>query len=101
MPVPSTGRYHAKWWPLAETTALEQMELAQGYSQVIERMAQPGVEQVVDVPKFIKFYVPDLPTHAVIDEVEMLDEELTSVADDDEDGVMVNVLRGNGYHAHH
>ena len=100
MPVPSTGRYHAKWWPLAETTALEQMELAQGYSQVIERMAQPGVEQVVAVPKFIKFYVPDLPTHAVIDEVEMLDEELTSVADDDEDGVMVNVLRGNGYHAH-
>jgi hypothetical protein len=99
LPAPSTGRYHAKWWPLAETTALEQMELAQGYSQVIERMAQPGIEQVVDVPKFVKFYVPDLPSDAVIDEAELLDEELGKTDDDDTESVTANML-WNVTHAH-
>ena len=105
LPSPSTGRYHAKWWPLAETTALEQMELAQGFSQVVERMSQPGVEQVVDVPKFIKFYVPDLPSDAVIDEVAMLDEELAQDDASDTDTpigeTVANSLWSNRTHALH
>lgn len=100
LPPPAMGQYHAKWWPLAETTALEQMELAQGYSQVVERMAQPGVEMVVDVPKFLKTFVPDLPTDAIIDESAMLTDEL-SMVDDGGDNVTTNLLWSNGAYANH
>jgi hypothetical protein len=99
LPAPSTGRYHAKWWPLAETTAIEQMTLAQGYSQVIERMAQPGIEQVINVPKFIKSYVPDLPSDAIVDEAELLDKELGGTDDDTPESVTANML-WNVAHAH-
>jgi hypothetical protein len=55
-------------------------------------MAQPGIEQVVDVPKFVKFYVPDLPSDAIIDEVELLDEELGETDDDEPESVTANML---------
>jgi hypothetical protein len=47
---------------------------------------------VVDVPKFVKFYVPDLPSDAIIDEVELLDEELGKTDDDDTESVTANML---------
>lgn len=100
LPAPQTGKYHAKWWPLAESTALEQMELAQGYSQVIERMAQPGIEQIVDVSIFLKTFVPDLPTDAIINEVAMLTDELMPV-DDGPDTMTTNALWSNGTYANH
>jgi hypothetical protein len=62
-------------------------------------MAQPGIEQVVDVPKFVKFYVPDLPSDAIIDEVELLDEELGDSDDDETESVTANML-WNVAHAH-
>jgi hypothetical protein len=47
---------------------------------------------VVDVPKFVKFYVPDLPSDAIIDEVELLDEELGETDDDEPESVTANML---------
>lgn len=99
LPAPSADEYHAKWWPLAESTELEKMELAQGYSQVVERMAQPGIEQIVDVSTFLKTFVPDLPTDAIVDEVALLTDELTTV-DDAPDAVTANTLWSNGAYAH-
>ena len=96
LPAPTTGRYHAKWWPLAETAELEQVEIAQGYSQVVERMAQPGVEQVVNVATFLKTFVPSLPTDAIVDEVAMLTDEL--MPPDGED--MATNVWSNGAYAH-
>lgn len=98
LPAPTTGQYHAKWWPLAENTALENADIANTYSQVVERMAQPGIEQIVDVSKFLKNFVPEMPSDVVIDEPAMLADELTPV--DDGPGLMTtNVLWSNGAYA--
>ena len=74
------------------------MELAQGYSQVVERMAQPGIEQIVDVSTFLKTFVPNLPTNAIVDEVALLTDELATV-DDAPDAMTANTLWSNGAYA--
>ena len=85
LPKPTTGHYTVKWYPLFESEPSEDMEIARGYAEVIATMTQPGIDQVVDVATFLRTFITDLPTDAVINEPALLSDEQNEREQDNQD----------------
>lgn len=87
LPPPTTGIF-LDWPALDEPTNSEKVQMATGYAEALAKVAAPGVERVVDLTKFIRTFIKELPNDAVPDEIEALDQEQQQfqVVDGEQDG---------------